>query len=157
MVLSSPFKHCASSPGWFIWWMQTRAPAGGCHHPDQANPLRLSPPLGCYHPHPPSHLLYSARNDTHFTVPQRVELRRHDSNLHRFSHPAPGAPPLDHCSLPVILWYRNLLITVNTSKCSTWYSLSVSLSLSVTTTCLGLLPNSMALGKVQTLHWKNRL
>ena len=63
----------------FTWWMQTQGQMA-------ANPQTIwtvSPPIGCYHPHPPSPLpfyYYSAPkpilfycHPTHFTIPQRVE------------------------------------------------------------------------------------
>jgi len=93
----------------------------------------VSPPVGCYHLHPPSPFYYysllSPKADTHFTVPQRVEgwvdlgtagkvlqpmpktaycSDCRDKRTDGSSHPQPGMPALDYCTLLGQVGVRNL-------------------------------------------------
>jgi len=73
MVLSSWRGHCKSSPDSFDEYRLS------ARWPPTLRPSQLtwavSPPVGCYHPHPPSPLLVllSPKADTHFTIPRRVK------------------------------------------------------------------------------------
>jgi len=64
--------------------------SGGCRTSNQANWLGLSPPVCCYHPHPPSVFVLTQQEvDSHFTIPWRVEGCVDLGTAIRFVHPVP--------------------------------------------------------------------
>jgi len=88
MVLSSWRGHCESSPGSFdecrlsARWPPTLKPS-------QTTWL-VSPPVGCYHPHPPSPFISITQPDSSYSFYRPTEGGR----LSRPRHCRKGAPPV---------------------------------------------------------------